>query len=79
MKQPSIFADFQNPDPRGRLRLNCSGTIQDLATQGIRLSEGLHLELYDEELAVEGVAAYSREEGIWVAVIDSKAIRHHQP
>jgi hypothetical protein len=74
---PSIFADFQNADPRGRLRLNCDGTAGDLATKGVVLREGLTLELYDDELAADGVATYSEEEGVWVAIIDWKAIRQH--
>jgi len=76
MTRPSIFADFQNADPRGRLRLNCAGTINDLAAHGIELREGLPLELYDDELAANGIVEYSEEEGVWVATIDWNAIRH---
>jgi hypothetical protein len=77
MTKPTVFADFQNADRRGRLRLNCDGTINDLATHGIVLREGLTLELYDDELATDGVVTYSEEEGVWVATIDWNAIRHH--
>ncbi|WP_277883249.1 hypothetical protein [Nostoc sp. FACHB-190] len=31
MDKPRVFADFHNADSQGRLRLNCTGTIEDLA------------------------------------------------
>lgn len=74
MGKPRIFADFQNADRLGRLRLNCAGTLRDLADQGVRLSEGLALELYSEDLEVEGLVRHSAEEGLWVAAIDWQAI-----
>ena len=43
MTKPLIYANFNNADPRGCLRLNCIGTIQDLARLGVRLQEGAHL------------------------------------
>jgi hypothetical protein len=77
MLKPRIFADFHNADPLGRLRLNCAGTIRDLSEQGVRLSDGLGLDLYGEDLEVEGQARFSAEEHGWVAVIDWEAIRRH--
>lgn len=74
MGKPRVFADFHNADESGRLRLNCTGTLRDLADQGVRLREGLVLDLYSEDLVVEGHARYSAEEGQWVAVIDWDAI-----
>jgi hypothetical protein len=75
MPNPSVYADLQNADTRGRLRLNCIGTIQDLAKQGISLRNGLRLALYDEDLEVDGEVSFSDEEHLWVAVIDWQAIR----
>ncbi len=40
MNNPRIFADFQNADAKGRLRLNCIGTIEDLSHQGTQLIDG---------------------------------------
>jgi len=74
MGRPRVFADFHNADHFGRLRLNCAGTLRDLADQGVRLSEGLALKLYSEDLEVEGHVRHSADEGLWVAVIDWKAI-----
>src|SRR5208337_1834613 len=70
MTKPLIYADFINADPVGRLRLNCIGTIQDLARLGVRLQEGLKVSLHDEEMEAEGEVHYSGEERIWVAKID---------
>ena len=70
-----IFADFHNADPQGRLSLNCNGTVHDLSTQGIQLSEGLRLLFYSEELEVDGMVAFSKAEHTWVGIIDWKAIR----
>ena len=75
MAKPVIYADFNNADSGGRLRLNCIGTTQDLARLGVRLEEGLEITLHDEELQAEGKVQYSDEERIWVARVDWGAIR----
>ncbi len=64
-----------NADARGRLRLNCVGTVEDIARHHIVLRYGLLLALYSEELAVGGQVQYSTDENLWVAVIDWNAIR----
>ena len=79
MNKPKVFADFHNADTRGRLRLNCIGTIEDLAQQQIVLRDGVCLTLYSEELEVEGVVEYSTDEHLWVAVIDWHAIKDTGP
>jgi hypothetical protein len=75
MPRPTAYADFHNADPRGRVRLNCVGTIEDLAAKGITLREGLKLTLSDDELEVEGKVHFAEDERLWVAVIDRDAIR----
>jgi hypothetical protein len=75
MSHPRVFADFHNADSQGRLRLNCIGTVEDLARQQITLQEGKSLVLYREELEADGVVHYSEEENLWVGVIDWDAIR----
>jgi hypothetical protein len=75
MAKPVIYADLNNADAEARLRLNCVGTIQDLARLGVRLREGLEVTLHDEELEAEGEVHYSDEERIWVARIDWGSIR----
>jgi hypothetical protein len=83
MIKPRIYADFHNADSLGRLRLNSGGTIEDLIQQHVWLQEGLALTLYSDdlddpgqldELVVEGVVSFSKEERCWVAAIDWTAI-----
>jgi len=74
MSNSRIYADFHNADKKGRLRLNCVGTIQDLSRLHIKLCDGQALTLYSEELEVDGVVQYSEEERLWVALIDWDAI-----
>jgi hypothetical protein len=70
-----IYADFHNADSEGRLRLNCVGTMEDLARYRVELRAGEKLVLYSEELEVDGVVAYSEIERLWVAAIDWNQIR----
>ena len=72
---PTVYADFHNADSRGRLRLNCAGTIRDLAEKQLTLSEGLRLTLSDDDLEVGGEVHFAEEEHLWVAVIDWDAVR----
>ena len=75
MNKPRVFADLHNADAKGRLRLNCAGIAEDLTRQQVSLREGQSLVLYSEDLEVDGVVEYSKEENLWVAVIDWDAIR----
>ena len=75
MSKPTIYADFNNADSRGRLRLNGIGTVEDLSRQGIQLREGLRLTLHDEELEADGESLFSPEEQLWVTRIDWQMIR----
>jgi hypothetical protein len=75
MNYPKVFADFQNADEQGRLRLNCIGTIEDLSRQGTQLIPGNRLLIYSEELEADAVIEYSDQERIWVAAIDWEQIR----
>ena len=78
MNRPRVFADFHNADAQGRLRLNCIGTVEDLARQQITLQERQSLTLYSEDLEVEAQVEYSTEENMWVALIDWAAIRRQE-
>ncbi|HEY9663877.1 MAG TPA: hypothetical protein V6C65_35965 [Allocoleopsis sp.] len=75
VENPRVFVDFHNADAQGRLRLNCIGTIEDLAVQRIELQDGQHLVLYSEDLEVDGIVEYSQSEHLWVVVIDWDEIR----
>ena len=75
MAIPSVFADFMNADPQGRVRLTCVGTTEDLARLGLRLENGLRVIVHDEELEADAEVMLSPEEHLWVAKIDWNAIR----
>ena len=75
MPAPAIFADFQNADAHGRVRLNTVGTIEDLGRLGVRLRDGLQVVVHDEELEADGVVRFSADEHLWVAQIDRTALR----
>jgi hypothetical protein len=70
-----VWVDFNNCDRERRVRLNSSGTVQDLGRQGITLRDGLELVLYCLELEAQGTVAYSTDEGLWVAVVDWADVR----
>jgi hypothetical protein len=83
--KPRVYVDFHNADSQGRVRLNCTGTAEDLSKQHVKLYEGLVLTLYSDdlddrgsldELLVEGVVSFSEDEHCWVAAIDWTAIHH---
>jgi hypothetical protein len=57
------------------LRLNCVGTMEDLARYRVELRDGKKLVLYSEELEADGVVEYSEIERLWVAAIDWHQIR----
>lgn len=67
MKRPQVYADFQNSDRWGRVRLNLHGSIEALTAEKVELREGLRLLLSDGELQAEGMVTFSEEEKIWVA------------
>jgi hypothetical protein len=75
MSLSRVFVDFHNADEQGRLRLNCIGTIEDLARQQAELENGQQLTLYGEDLEVDGVVQFSEDEKVWVATIDWNQIR----
>jgi hypothetical protein len=75
MSVSRVFVDFHNADEQGRLRLNCIGTIEDLARQQAELENGQRLTLYGEDLEVDGVVQFSEDEKVWVATIDWSQIR----
>jgi len=65
-----IYADFNNVDEEGCIRLNSTKTLEDIESQNIKLKSGLKVKLTDGELEVEGRLQYSKAEGIWTALIN---------
>lgn len=65
-----LFADFNNADTLGRIRLSNRGTISDIERLNIKLSNGLEVLLDDGDgLATIGIVGFSEIENIWVARI----------
>ena len=70
----TCFADFNNADPKGRVRLNTVGSIRDIEESRIVLMDGVRLELYDDdEIVLEGIVRSDPIEG-WVAEVDWGAL-----
>jgi hypothetical protein len=65
----TIYADFNNIDSDGLLRLNNVGTISDLNRAGIALQEGVVLTFSDGDLVAKGVVRTPSSEGVWRAQI----------
>jgi hypothetical protein len=72
MSKPyKIFADFNNADKKGRIRLDTNGSIADIKKLKVEMQPGMEIWLTDNDsLKAKGVIEYSAEEQIWVAVID---------
>jgi hypothetical protein len=62
MKEPKIYADFNNADSKGRLRLTVQGSLSDIEKQKIRLRDGMLIVVYDDELSADAEVTFSEEE-----------------
>ena len=78
MDNPKVYADFQNMDKQGRLRLICNGTRADLEKLHVSLAGGIRLLLSDGELEVEATVRWSDDERIWVGEYDEHSVRYVQ-
>ena len=71
-----LYADLQNADADGRIRMNTVGTLKDLERLRLSLSDGLAVELYTDDgdsergLTIPGTIEFNKAEGIWAAVVD---------
>lgn len=78
MERLKMYADFNNADVQGRLRLYPS--LSANKSKEILLHEfaGKEVEFDDEDsLRVIGILEFSAEEKIWVGRIDWKAVIHY--
>ena len=76
MELPRIFADFNNADSCGRLRLIFHRSAEDIERQKLNMISGLKVVIYDnDELSAIGEVVFSEEEQIWVARIDWSQIK----
>ena len=70
MSLSKIYADFNNADRHGRLRLATRGSEEDIRAKNLELLNGMKIIVYDDELSAEAEVVFSEEENIWVAKID---------
>ena len=80
-----VWVDLMKADGNGRVWLTTIGTRRDLERLGIQLREGIPLKLWSDDvddtgrpdnLIVDGIAHFSSEIGVWVALVDWQAVRH---
>jgi hypothetical protein len=80
-----IYADLMKVDHQGRLRLICRGTLQDLEKYSLKLSHGMKLVFYNDDvnddgqkddLIVEGVVEFDPETKEFVGRIDWDKIKN---
>jgi hypothetical protein len=75
---PKLFADFNNADRQGRVRLNTNGTFADIKKLNLDLKEGMQVLLDDNDsLTTIGHVKYSDLEKIWVAEVNWNDIKHN--
>lgn len=71
MPEIRIFVDFNNRDPDGFLRLNLTGTLEDLKREHLVLEREMLLIGSDGDLAARIIVVSPGIEGIWTGrVVD---------
>jgi hypothetical protein len=65
---PRVFADFNNLGVGGLVRLDCRGTVEDMAALGIGFVDGLALRVSDGDLWATVRVRWSSE-GCWAGEI----------
>jgi hypothetical protein len=65
-----IYADFNNQDELGRVRLHGGASLQDIGRQEELLRPGLPIVLYTDEndyIEVDAVLVYDEHHQVWLA------------
>jgi hypothetical protein len=79
---PPIYWDFNRTLPSDRFRLDHPALLSELASHQVELSEGLRLNLWDEDaddsgqrddLVATGTVTWSRSDDTWIIEIDAWA------
>jgi len=65
MSELRIFVDFNNRDFDGFLRLNLTGTLEDLGREHLVLEEGMPFTGSDGDLTAKIIVVAPGIEGIW--------------
>jgi hypothetical protein len=72
---PVIYADFNNADRHGRLRLAICGSEEDIQRQDLKLFDGMKVIVKGDDLSADAEVKFSNEEQIWVAEINWAQIK----
>lgn len=71
-----IFADFNNKDEQGRVRLSTVGSLKDVAEHKSELREGLEVILYTpDEFEMLGTLVFDL--GMWKGIPHLETIRYY--
>lgn len=72
-----IYADFNDCDEEGRVRLNTVGSLRDIKQHENILEEGMKVLLFmKDEFEVYGTLAF---EEIWLGIPDFSTMRYYNP
>ena len=73
-----IFASFNEMDSRGRVCLDCKGSLADIERLGDQIKIGVTV-ILDEpyEFEVRAVLDYDEQQGIWVGHPDWNTVKRH--
>ena len=69
-----IYVDFSNADADGFVRLNCSGTLRDVAASGLSFFEGMEILVHDGEIQTTGTVRKANYEGAWLLEVNWREI-----
>ena len=71
-----IYADFNNCEENGKVRLNTNGSLGDLFRVKKQIHAGMPVWLYDEEFEVESKLEYDKKWKIWMGDPHWSTIRY---
>lgn len=71
-----IYADFNNCEEGGKVRLNTNGSLNDLSQVKGKIEQGMFVWLYDEEFEVLTKLEYHPKWKIWLGEPNWSTIRY---
>ncbi|MCZ6681058.1 MAG: hypothetical protein O7E52_27880 [Candidatus Poribacteria bacterium] len=71
-----IYADFNNCEENGKVRLNTNGSLSDLSEVNDKIHPDMSVWLYDEEFEVEAKLEYNQKWKIWLGAPNWSTIRY---
>lgn len=71
-----IYADFNNSEKNGKVRLNTNGSLSDLFKVKHKIHRDMVVWLYDEEFEVETKLEYDEKWKVWLGEPDWSTLRY---